>query len=607
MQKYTSCREPLIIVPLALLMVLWLTGCTTSSWVILPEPEPDPDSETELASVTFIRTIQVPEPQNPVIVLDLVRERQREFNQHLVSQRYIQQYRPRYGYLMLGTAATGLGLYLTNSTGIGAGSLSARERALLNTASVAVGTASFLAMQPSAEPRQAGERRYLQQVESQVLRDTVGVSVPPGRSARLTIRRGEHTLVDDRPVPMHDNRIIVQPALEAGLLQLEEADSTDWVVRIGYEDLLWERVLSVPDFMQSYVQVTAAEVPVRSDPVALSGNTIRHVAAESRFLHLADVNDRWYRVLNQGNPAYIENTQAVKIWRAAGVASAGDLVLSPGAAVFGDLDIERGLPDNRGINPEAIAIVIANGDYGEPLRALPNAARTAELTAHHLNRVMGYYSDNIIVLEDVTEQQMRSLLDQADSLFVGTRHISPAESDVFVYYYGHAYLDDENRLQLLPVDYDPSAARRRSVAFDELAGVLSSLQARQLVLVMDTDLSVGSVYSQSGTPGIRPAGDVLGRLSEPLAASQFPIAVYWAAAPGQTASPYIRRDGQPARPYDIFTWYFFAALKQGASTSGEVEQYLQRQVPFTSRRLHDRPQDPGFIGDRRLRLYPATP
>lgn len=607
MQKHTSSRAQIVFMPLALLLALWLTGCTTSSWVILSEPEPDPDSETELSSVTFIQTSQIPEPQNPVIVLDLVRERQREFNQHLVSQRYIQQYRPRYGYVMLGTAATGLGLYLTNSAGLGTGSLSARERALLNTASVAVGAASFLAMQPSAEPREAGERRYLQQVESLVLRDTVAVDIPPGHAARLTIRRGDQTLVDERPVPMHGNRIIVQPALEAGLLQLEQADTTNWVVRIGYENLLWERELSVPEFMQSYVQITAGEVPVRSDPVVLSGNIIRHVAAESRFLHLGDINDRWYRVLNQGNPAYIEHTQAVKIWRAAGVASAGDLVLSPGRTVFGDLDIERGLPDNRGIHPEAIAIVIANGDYAEPLRRLPNAARTAELTAHHLNRVMGYYADNIVVMENVNEQELRSLLEQSDSLYIGTRHISPAESDIFIYYYGHAYLDDQGRLQLLPVDYDPSAARRRSVAFEELADVLSSLQARQLVMVMDTDLSVGSVYSQDSTPGIRPGGDVLGRLSEPLTSSRFPVAIYWAASPGQLASPYIRRDGQPARPYDIFTWYFFAALKQGASTTGEVEQYLQRQVPFTSRRLHDRPQDPGFVGDRRLRLFPAAP
>jgi hypothetical protein len=575
--------------------------------MIAEEPVADPDSERVLSETTFFHPVILPAPQNPVVSLELVNERALLYNMHMASERHIQKYRPRYGYLALGLMGMAAGLYLSNSSVIDADRMSGRERAMLNLASVSIGAASYLAMRPEGEARPAGERRLLQKTGTSVRQDSIPIRPPSNAQALLHVRRGEDTLVDARAMPFNGNTISLHIGQETNIRRLPADDSTGLDIRLTYRNVQYEEHLALEDFMQEYVEVSASSVPLRTSPATLSTNIISHVGSESRFPFLGDVDERWYRVLRSEGPAYIRKEHSERIWLMADTARIGDQVVLPDQVVFGDLEIERNLPDNRRANPDAIAVVIVNGKYDSPVQLLANARRTARLVPHYLAQVLGYYSDNILVYENMTSSQMRRLLQDSDSLMIGGRHLSPHESDLFIYYYGHGIMAPDNRYYLVPVDHDPASGTDDLIPLQDLLDVVADMNAAKTVTVLDTDWSRASVYGPGDDPAIRVRSEDVRALQALMFGLPENAAVFWAASPGQRSGAYSGNNGRRGYPYDIFTWYFFHGLKDGIRTAGDLERYMERNVPFTSRRLLDRAQDPGFSGNRSLILVRERP
>lgn len=586
-----------------MLFVVILTGCTTSAWVVEEHPVPDHESEWIASERVFFLEASVPDARNPVLELELVNERVLNYNRHLVSKRYIQDYRPRYGYLALGLGAAGLGLYFANSTSIEADQLSARERALLNLTAIGIGAASWMAMKPQGEPRAAGEQRLLQKTDILTLKDTIAVSVPGHPEALLTILQDQDTLVTQRPLSFTGNSLLMHLGEETGLRELDDADTDGLLIQVQYQDVLYENYFPIGSFMQRLVEVTSASVPLRTSPANLGNNIIRHVNTGSKYPYLSDVDERWYRILKTGGPAYIRQDQSRRIWHMADTVGIEDLVLQPDQPVFGDLEIERNLPENPRVNSEGIAIVIVNADYLDPVSHLPHGTRTGELAERYLQQTLGYYSENIRVFENMNAQDMEQLITGSDSLFIGGRYLSMGESDLFFYFYGHALSNSQDDFFLVPVDYDPVAPDQKLISLDILVEKVAAIRSRQTFLILDTDWSGNTVFGHIPEPGIRANQAARNRLEEIFNKhSGTNNAFLWAAQPGQQSLPYRSSSNNQERPYDIFTWYFFKALQDGVRTTGEIDNYLQRYIPYTSRRLHDRAQDHGFSGNRELRL-----
>ncbi len=575
-------------------------GCTTASWVVEENPVTDPESEELLSETFFLDPVVTPTPQNPILTLRPANQREISYDERLVSTRYIQQYKPRYGYLALGVSGMGLGLYLANTSVIDADKLSGRERALLNVSAVAIGAASFLTMRPVGDPRPAGEDRFLQKAGNVTVTDTVGVGSSGDDQARLTITRGDVEIVRDKPISLSDDRLVINIPQESGIQTLDRQDTTGLDFTVTYNDYRYDNHIPVTDFMQEYLEVTENNVPLRTDPANFSGNIIRHVGSSSQYPLLREVDNHWYRILKSSGSAYVMQEHARIIWRAIDPSDMENLVVQSEQPVFGDLSVERDLPDNRRVNPDGIAIVIVNGAYSDPVRPLPYASRTGELAEHYLTRVLGFYSDNIRVFENMTESEMNSLFEASDSLMIGGRQLSMDESDLFIYYYGHAFTDHDDRLYLLPVDYDPGDASERLVPFDGVSDKIGIIRSRQTILVMDTDWSRNSVFGHRAENNVRSGSGHMSDVSDRLTEQSDNIALFWAAEPGQQAESYKDNNGRSQYPYDIFTWFFFNALKEGATTTSEIDAHLERNVPFTSRRLYDRAQNSGFYGNPNL-------
>lgn len=582
-------------------LVLSGSGCTTASWVVEEDPVPDPSSEVVLSDSLFFQPEFRPTPQNPLLSLQLINFRELSYNEHLVSKRYIQRYRPRYGYLVLGMAGMSAGLYLANISDLGGDELGSRDRALLNLGAVSLGAASYLTMKPAGDPRPAGEERMLQKSGTTIVEDRNVIEQPSDTTASLTVTRGDTVLVEEQKILFDNAHLVVDLIQVTGITTLDIDDTTPWHVEIDYNGTYYRESFSVDDLMQEFVEVTENNVPVRTAPAILVNNIIRHVDRSSRFTYLQEADDRWYRILKSSGPAYIQTEHAHVIRSAVEDSDRQELIVQSGQAVFGDLAIERNLPENRRNNPDGIAIIIANGEYQNPVDNLPYAARTGELAEHYLTNTLGFFSENIMVYENINQQQMRDLFEESDSLMIGGRQLSMDDSDLFVYYYGHAFTDND-QLHLLPVDYDPGERNERLIPFDLLSDALGKMRSRQTVLVMDTDWERSSVFGQTPQNQMGSNKEEMATVSRSLIGDSDRFAIYWAAEPGQHSAPYTGGNGHGAYPYNLFTWYFFHALQHGAETAGEIEAHLERNVPFTSRRLYDRAQSPAFWGNTNLSI-----
>src|SRR5690606_7567387 len=83
--------------------------------------------------------------------------------------------------------------------------------------------------------------------------------------------------------------------------------------------------------------------------------------------------------------------------------------------------------------------------------------------------------------------------------------------------------------------------------------------------------------------------------------------VIFAGSLDQTAGNYQSADLRTDRVHGILTYYFTRALQSGITDIPGIYQYLQRNMTFTSRRLHNRAQDPFALYNEPTNLLRFTP
>src|SRR5690554_2395490 len=100
---------------ISLVVVLILTGCTTSRWIADPEPTRDVSNSTVLDSEPRVLITNTPTPSKPVLELSIVNRRLLEVPMVYKSNRVIQRYRPKYGFLAAGVLVAAGTLYLAEN------------------------------------------------------------------------------------------------------------------------------------------------------------------------------------------------------------------------------------------------------------------------------------------------------------------------------------------------------------------------------------------------------------------------------------------------------------------------------------------------------------
>lgn len=210
----------------------------------------------------------------------------------------------------------------------------------------------------------------------------------------------------------------------------------------------------------------------------------------------------------------------------------------PRAAVSGVPASVAGSPTLR-----RMALLIGNSRYVAPIPPLETPAHDVDQIADTLRRRMGF---ELRVLKDASKADIvRAVAKLA-------REAGPADS-VFVYYAGHGYLMDDTEMGYwIPVDGSVKTAAQW-LSNTDIARLLRSIPARQVMLVSDSCFSGTLAREQAMTAAPLAHVEVLRKRSVVVLSSG-----------GEEPVSDEGKDG-----HSVFAWHFLRAIDRlGESTAG---------------------------------------
>lgn len=267
------------------------------------------------------------------------------------------------------------------------------------------------------------------------------------------------------------------------------------------------------------------------------------------------------------------------------------------------IDIESNIAENKSINPNAIAFVIAISDYqNKTIPKVKYAKRDASLMREYLIKRMGFSPNNIFPrsMDDLpTAGYLKTFL--KDNL---KRILRPdGQSELFVYYTGHGApsMVNQGSAYLVPFDADPNyLTDLNGYSLEEFFSDIANLPAKRKIVVVDACFSG---QSGDGNSIITNASPLLIKPKIDLFSDQN-TAIFLSSKSQQVSNWY------PQKNHSLFTYYFLKGLQgygdlnsDGKITLGEMETFINdpnEGIPYISNREFQRDQKADIIGNKQF-------
>lgn len=265
--------------------------------------------------------------------------------------------------------------------------------------------------------------------------------------------------------------------------------------------------------------------------------------------------------------------------------------------------VDRNIPKGHLLRPEGIAVVIGNCHYVRHGKKIPDvkyAKRDADTMRKYLTETMGFKNDNILFYTDATLSSMVEVFGTDTATGRLYDYIRPGESEVFVYYTGHGSPGKKGKdAYLVPVDANMDYIELHGYPVSRLYDNLSRLPAKSLMVVLDACFSGnsegGALFTNISPSMVRNISPV-----RELGKNSFVIC---GADKDQVCAWY------PKMRHSLLTYYFFEGLQGKADTDkdkkitvAEMNNWLQREVPYRARRIASRKQTPQVRGNLKMVL-----
>lgn len=244
----------------------------------------------------------------------------------------------------------------------------------------------------------------------------------------------------------------------------------------------------------------------------------------------------------------------------AGNASASGSAATP---VSIDRSIDTNIPVGSQKSNNTFAVIIGNENYQRVAR-VQYAANDARTFAAYCQKTLGIPQKNIRSYSDATYGTMLAALKDIQSIAAAYK----GNLNVIFYYAGHGVPNETDQsAYLLPVDADGTETEV-CLSTRRLYQTLGSLQARQVVVLMDACFS----GAQRGDGMLASARGVALKVKNDAPAGN--MVVFTAASGEQTAYPYKEKG------HGLFTYYVLKKLQEskGNTTLGELTDYVRQQV-----------------------------
>lgn len=551
-------------------LILCSLGCSTSTWVVKNQYETDRNDFELIDTKQYLNRVGTITPNNPIVQFELLSVNDFNYTQRVRSDRYIQRYKPRFSRVLLGLVGAGLAWY------------AATEAQEISTKNYLYGVAglisltSLLNMKPSGIPTPTGESRLLRKSGTINEKDTVRASQLAGTTVSYTMYYDGKIVAVGEDIEYRNNRYTVN-LLESFNPEKTEFNTNDVItLELYFNDDRYVNTIPVTSFLEQFVVVKAPITALRDEPLLDSRSILTDLAQGSQ-LKFVSQEESWYKVLYGISETYIAKIDAELIWRPSEFTSQLSIITVPNIP-FGNIDVETNIPRIKERTENAYAFSIANREYQGSYSERSFAERDAQLLNEYLIQAYGYNPSNVRTTTNIeNEQQLVLAYNRLANEF---RQI---QEKLVVYVSGYVVQGSDNEILLVGT----GGALSSTINLNSFLEEISKLQVKELILLLDID----NVENKE-TKLVEP-------LAQKILVNNPNTAIIVSSTESQRSRNYSSSGGEQKR-HSIFSYYIADGIKKGGSTISEILNHLQRNVDYTSRRLHDQPQHILFFGNSKL-------
>jgi hypothetical protein len=586
-QPSYSEMKKFIFLFLIILLYLSANQCTSTRWTVVDlhsideREEPEKLDSDHIIMITDSATID-----QPFLNLNLFEVKHLEFTERVLVERTIQQYRPRWGFTMLGTLGAAIAFYAGNTDGF-IDNQTAAQTTALNSTGVLLTSMAFMNMKPVGDPIHTGETNFLRRSGSTVIPDTTAASDFEDFQVNIKIEYQNEVRLNDTFNYLNGNslRINLASLLENKTISGLNPGSLD--VEVSYLDETDSHQIPVNTFMSPIVMVTTPVAELKNNPIYDESNTLAEVGNGSELILLDNRDDQWFQVRFGGSDVYIPKESGEIQWKAADII-ADPTVITIDEVPFGEISVEYAVPVLKPANTTDTGIILSNHRNNQIgiRRYIDRDFRLMEL---YYRDAFGITSSNIRHIDVSSYENTLQQLEQVNSDSTSTVHV-----------YLGAYArtrsaDDGNFIELIYLNDDEELL---TFELSELLTRIASKPANKLIIFLDLEfpdqLREGELPVNNGVTLFRDLTESVLELNENSA-------LIFSSRPDQQTGIYesVRFE---QKYHHIFPYYIAQALQQRRTELNSLVRYIENQVDYTSRRLHDRPQTIQAFGNLSLNI-----
>lgn len=578
-----------------LILVLGFSAlaCTGARWTVKEKSAVDRDDFSVISTQEFLSTSSPVSPESPSLKLQILSDTKYEYAEKVLVQRNIQDYKLKPGFVALGLIGAGLAAYAANSNAINGGQSSAASLSL-NTAAVIIAGAGLVNMKPSGEPRQTGEERFLRKTGTFIERDTVQIQNTKTDSALIDIWYGQRRLVENESQNFREGELTINIGGLLNGLDLKGPDTEKVRAEVQYSDSTYTFEYPLDQVLQPFARITSPVAELRSAPQQNNSNILAELIQGSQLQIVENIDSTWYKILYGISENYIAQDDAELIWRNSDFSRESEVVAVP-IVPFGNIDVENNIPILTGVNENALGLIVSNEDYIEPFEKRSHAHRDARMMKAYMENAMGVQAENLFEFQDLTGAT------RLTEIISDIRKEANDSTTLYVYLNGYGTVNKEG--DNISLGLKTTGGDSGSFMISELFQDISQITRDKIIVLADIEFNAldnSPVISETEIDLVQP----LRKVSQPIIEANPNATVIFGAQINQNSELYVTEKGEDKK-HHIFPYFFAKALQERRTEVGSIFQYLQRNIPYTSRRLHDRSQDPQIFGNTTQELIPV--
>src|SRR6056297_2675128 len=569
-----------------ILFTLFFASCTTTNWVVTDQNAVDETAEPRVVSDRQAYILdQKPTVDEPIAEFHLYQVKDLEFPERVRVERTVQQYKPKWGFVLLGIAGAATAV-VTANTCIILSSSSVTQKIGLNLSAGLISILSFTNLETTGEPIYTGETKLMRQNGIEARRDSVKIEPDDSLYVDVSIFLREEALFTQEEVPVENGELVLNLGSFADEMRGKIDRDSEVKILLSHNGSNDEFTVPTAQFLAPYLNIETLVANLRSTPEGGDLNILTEVGQGS-FLELMDEDsDGFYRVQYEGNEYFVRKESGSIEWLST-ADSGSALVFEFAELPFGEIDVEHSMPVLKPNNSSDRGLIISNGlntdfDQRQYLK------RDHQLFETYLNTSFRLRDEQITT---ITEQQISSRLDDVENM--------GGEGSLYVYLSGFGTVREANGQPAIHWVTNTSQGETL-MPISDIFSELKRISPGSLFLFIDLDYSVpdqqtSTDINRNGSSGLlqRSASNILRDMPN--------SAIVFSNRPGQQSSIYTGiLDGN--KRHSIFNYFLAEAIQQRRTRMSDLVNHLDRNVDYTSRRLHDQPQEIQAFGNLNLNL-----